>query len=78
MGGYDAKVEATPTSIITTTKKRPLYEGLPTTGIDHNTIEAFCRGNDEAGDAQFKQLVDSYAGVKMRKVSFRPDDYCIK
>jgi hypothetical protein len=76
--GFDAKTEATPTSTITTTTKCPLYEGFLKAGIDHNMIEAFCRLKDEIGDAQYKQSLGPYAGVKMHKFRSRPDDYCIE
>jgi hypothetical protein len=76
--GFDVKVEATQTSIITTTKKCPLYDGLLAAGVDHSTIEAFCRGKDEAGDALYKQLYRPYAGVKMHKFRSGPDDICIE
>ena len=78
MGGYDAEVKATPTSTITTTKQCPLYDGFLAAGIDHNTIEVFCRGKDEAGDAIYKRHLGPYAGLKMRKFRSGPDDYCIE
>jgi len=77
-GGYDTKVEATPTSLITTTNKCPLYDGFLAAGIDHSTIEALCRGKDDAGDAQYKQLLGSHAGLKMRRFRSGSADYCIE
>jgi hypothetical protein len=78
MLGFDTTIEATDTSLITTTPKCPFYEGFLEAGIDHNTIEAFCRGKDDAGDTQYKQLVGPHAGLKMRKFRSGPDDYCIE
>jgi hypothetical protein len=76
--GFDAKTEATPTSTITTTKKCPLYEGFLEAGIDHDMIETFCRLKDDIGDAQYKQSLDPYAGIKMHKFRSGSDDYCIE
>jgi hypothetical protein len=78
MGGFESKVEATPTSIITTTKKCPFYDGFIEAGVDHSTIEAYCRGKDNAGDAQYKQQLGSHAGLKMLRYRTGSDDYCIE
>jgi hypothetical protein len=76
MVGFDAKTEATSTSTITSTTKCPFYEGLVAAGIGHGIIEKFCRLKDEIGDAQFKQSLGPYTGIKMHKFRLGPDDYC--
>ena len=76
--GFDSTIESTSISIITKTAKCPFYAGFLAAGVDHNIIEAFCRGKDKAGDTQYKQIVGPYAGLKMRKFRSGPDDYCIE
>lgn len=76
--GFDSTIEATPTSLITTTKKCPFYEGFLAAGVPHHTIEAYCRGKDNAGDTEYKQHLGLHAGVKMFKYRTGPDDYCIE
>ena len=78
IAGFNSKVEATPTSIITTTWKCPLYEGFLEAGIDHKTIEAYCRGKDNAGDAEYKRHLSPDAGLIMRKFRSESDDFCIE
>jgi hypothetical protein len=78
MGFFDGTVEATPTSLVYTTNKCPFYEGFLESGVDHSTIEAYCRGKDNAGDAQSKQYLSPDAGLKLRKFRSGPDDYCIE
>ena len=64
--GFDSLIKPTSTSLISTTRNCPFYAGFLAAGVDHNTIEAFCRGKDEAGDAQYKQFVGPYAGLNAR------------
>lgn len=78
MAGYDAKVEATPTSVITTTKRCPFYEAFLEAGHDHSFVEAYCRKKDEVADAIYQQHLGTHAGLKMRKFRTGPDDFCIE
>jgi hypothetical protein len=76
--GFDSTIEATASSLITTTTRCPFYEGFLAAGVPRSTIEAYCRGKDNAGDAQYKQHLGHHAGVKMRKFRTGSDDYCIE
>ena len=49
--GFDSLIKLTSTSLISTTRNCPFYAGFLVAGVDHSTIEAYCRGKDEAGDA---------------------------
>jgi hypothetical protein len=76
--GFESIIKPTSTSLISTTRKCPFYAGFLAAGVNHSTIEAYCRGKDKAGDAQYRQFVGPYAGLKMRKFRSGSDDYCIE
>ena len=76
--GFDSTIEPTATSIVTRTTKCPFYTGFHAAEVDHKIIEGFCHGKDKAGDAQYKQFVGPYTGLKMRKFRAGLDDYCVE
>ena len=75
--GYERSAEVTPTTIIYTTDKCPLYAGFSEAGISHKTIKAICTGIGTLYNDRLKTLYHTKAGynVKFRSTA---DDICVE
>ena len=75
--GFDRKADVSPTNIVYTTKKCPLYEAFKQAGLSHDNIKAFCAGTTKIYSTKLKELYDPNSCYKLQ---FRAseNDVCVE
>jgi hypothetical protein len=73
--GVGAKMEVSPTTILTHSHACPIYDGFQAAGLDHETIEAMCRSAAGCEAAALKRIVPD-AELALTKFRATADDFC--